>query len=199
MPAPALYYLRHGETVWNAEGRLQGHRDSDLTERGRAQADRCGAILHRLVTRGAHDPAAFDYVASPLGRARATMERVRSALGLDPAGYRTDGRLAEMSFGDWEGLTFVEVRMRAPEVLAARERDLWGFAPPGGESYTDLIGRVREWHASLVRDTVVVAHGGTARALFALLGMASRENATRAAVAQGVVYHFAGGQMSRHE
>jgi broad specificity phosphatase PhoE len=168
---PSIYYVRHGETVWNAEGRLQGRRDSALTARGCTQADRCGSVLNDLVALNGRNPAELDYVASPLGRARATMERVRRALGLDPHDYRLDARLAEMSFGEWEGLTFVEVRARDASVLAARERDLWGFVPPGGESYADVMVRVREWHAGLARATVAVAHGGIWRALIAHLGI----------------------------
>jgi broad specificity phosphatase PhoE len=196
---PSIYYVRHGETVWNAEGRLQGRRDSALTARGCTQADRCGSVLNDLVALNGRNPAELDYVASPLGRARATMERVRRALGLDPHDYRLDARLAEMSFGEWEGLTFVEVRARDARALAARERDLWGFVPPGGESYADVMVRVREWHAGLARATVAVAHGGIWRALIAHLGISSTDNATRAPVAQGAVYHFDADRMSRYE
>src|SRR6266480_5939247 len=121
MSKPLLYYVRHGETDWNRAGRLQGRRDTSLNARGREQAVRCGEILRDVLARNGQNPAAFDYVASPLIRARETMEGMRAPLGLPPLAYGIDPRLAEMSFGDWEGLTLAEVAMRDPERLAARE------------------------------------------------------------------------------
>jgi probable phosphoglycerate mutase len=198
MAEPLLYYVRHGETEWNVQGRLQGQHDSPLTERGCAQAVECGEILHDLIARDGHDAADFDYVASPLGRARTTMERVRATLGLVPAAYRTDARLAELSFGRWEGLAYPQLQATEQEVLAARERDKWGFKPPGGESYADLLVRVRAWHATLTRNSIVVAHGGTARALVALYGIAPPEAASATDIQHGVVYWFSVGGLARY-
>ena len=76
--AGLIYLIRHGQTDWNAEGRLQGQADTGLNDTGRAQATRNGEFLAGLVA----DPAAFDFVASPLSRTRETMERVRAAMGL---------------------------------------------------------------------------------------------------------------------
>jgi probable phosphoglycerate mutase len=70
---PLVYYIRHGETDWNAESRLQGQRDIPINARGREQARRCGEILRDLLTRDAIDPAQLDFVSSPLGRARETL------------------------------------------------------------------------------------------------------------------------------
>ncbi len=144
MSQPLLYFIRHGETDWNAEGRLQGQHDTPLNKVGIAQAVRCGDILRTLLEREGRDPQTFDYVASPLSRTRKTMELVRGELALDPAGYRTDARLVELSFGRWEGFTFAELKAREADtrVLATREHDKWGFVPPGGESYADLLVRV---------------------------------------------------------
>jgi broad specificity phosphatase PhoE len=199
MPEPLLYYVRHGETVWNTQGRLQGQHDSDLTERGRAQAVQCGEILRDLLGRGGRAAAQLDYVASPLGRARDTMERLRVTLGLNAADYRTDARLAELSFGRWEGLAYPTLLASEQDLLAARERDKWGFAPPGGESYADLLARVRTWHATVMRDIVVVAHGGTGRALVALYGISPPEAAAVTNIGQGVVYVFASGGWTRYD
>src|SRR5882724_1877212 len=127
MPPPVLYYIRHGETDWNVAARLQGQRDIPINANGRAQADCCGEILRDLLAR---EPGAPDFVASPLERTRETMERIRSVLGRDPLAYRTDERLAEVSFGQWEGLTLAGVAARFPDEAAARERDKWGFTPP---------------------------------------------------------------------
>jgi broad specificity phosphatase PhoE len=195
MARPLLYYVRHGETDWNRAGRLQGRRDTLLNARGREQAVRCGEILRDIFARNGQNPAAFDYVASPLMRARETMEGMRELLGLSPAEYQIEPRLAEMSFGDWEGLTLAEVAMRDPERLAARERDKWAFVPPNGESYQQLCVRVGEWYEALRRDSVVAAHGGTMRALMVHLGIERPATAPRLSVEQGVVYLLAPGSM----
>jgi probable phosphoglycerate mutase len=195
---PVLYYVRHGETDLNVEQRLQGHRDTVLNARGRRQAADCGILLGELFARDGRAAIDFAYVASPLQRARETMEILRARLGLDPQRYAVDRRLMEISYGDWEGSTLPEIDARTPGPLGQRERNKWDFAPPGGESYRSLASRIGEWHAGLTRDTVAAAHGGGARALMALFGVLPNEEATHAPIAQGVVYAFADGKMSRY-
>jgi len=199
MSQPLFYFIRHGETDWNAEGRLQGQHDTPLNKVGIGQGVRCGDILRALLERDGRDPHAFDYVASPLDRARKTMELVRGALALDPAGYRTDARLAELSFGHWEGFTFAELKANAAAMraLATREHDKWGFVPPGGESYADLLVRVSAWHADVARDTIVVSHGGVARTLIVHFEVDPPAAAPIRAIEQGVVYQFARGTLTR--
>jgi probable phosphoglycerate mutase len=195
---PVLYYVRHGETDFNVQGRLQGRRDTVLNEHGRRQAAKCGALLKALFTRDHMRPGQFDYVSSPLKRARKTMEVVRATLGLAPLGYATDDRLVEIAYGDWEGLTLPEIKKTSTGILAQRERDKWDFAPPGGESYRQVAARIGVWYASLVNDSVVAAHGGGVRALMALLNILPEEQATHAQVEQGVIYVFADGKVSRY-
>ena len=200
MAQPVIYYVRHGETDWNAQRRLQGQLDIPLTPLGRSQAMRSSEILRDLFGRDGLAAADFDYVASPLGRARETMELMRGGLGLDPAAYRTDPRLKEMSFGRWEGFTFSELQAREAETLAARENDKWGFVVPGGESYAQLVVRVRGWYETVAHNTVVAAHGGVARALMAILGVESEQSASALReIGQGVVYVFEGQRLSRYE
>jgi broad specificity phosphatase PhoE len=197
-PRPTVYYIRHGETDWNVAARLQGRHDVPLNARGRAQAAHCGEILRDLFARDGRDAAALDYVSSPLGRARQTMELARPVLGLEPVGYSIEPRLAEISFGDWEGFTISQLRNRDPQNTAAREHDKWHFVPPGGESYEMVSERMRDWYQSLCRDTVVTAHGGTARGLIAFLGIAKPAAAPLLDIAQGVVYVFAGETLTRY-
>ena len=178
-----LYFIRHGETDWNAEARLQGQHDVLLNEFGRVQAEEAGERLQRAVPHYRD----LDYVASPLARARETMERLRATLGLDPASYRTDERLKELSFGDWEGLTWKELRARDPEIAARRQRDKWGLVPPGGESYAMLAERVAPALVELTRDTVIVSHGGIARVSLALLCNLSRREAPITDIWQGKI------------
>nr|MBA3448841.1 histidine phosphatase family protein [Pseudaminobacter sp.] len=134
---PLVYFVRHGQTGWNIEGRLQGQADTDITVVGRGQADRNGRRLAELIAA----PEEFDFVASPMRRTRETMERVRETMGLQPDRYRTDARLVEVHFGDWQGHTFVELEAREPGSTKARSKDKWGFVPPGAdaESYQMLL------------------------------------------------------------
>jgi broad specificity phosphatase PhoE len=195
---PTLYYIRHGETDWNVAGRLQGRRDIPLNATGREQASHCGEVLRGLFARDGIDAHALDYISSPLGRARATMDLVRAKLGLEPGSVRIEPELAEISFGAWEGFTIAELRQRDPQQMAAREHDKWRFLPPGGESYEAMAGRIGAWYRTLTRDAVVTAHGGTARGLMAYLGLAQPAAAPLVDIAQGVIYVFAGAVLTRY-
>ena len=198
VPRPVIYYVRHGLTDWNVQHRLQGRHDVQLNALGHAQAVRCGEILHDLFLRDGGKAEDLDYVSSPLIRARKTMEIMRSTLGLESTGYGVDTRLAEISFGEWEGLTYADVLARDEDIAAKRESDKWGFRPPGGESYAQVTARISQWYATLERDTVVAAHGGTARALIAHLALVPAQDATHHSVDQGVVYVFAGNRLGRY-
>jgi broad specificity phosphatase PhoE len=198
MPKPILYYVRHGLTEWNVQQRLQGRLDIPLNPVGRSQAQRCGAILRELFARDGRSTGDFTYVSSPLGRARETMELVRATLGLPAVDYEVDERLAEIAFGDWEGLTYEDVLARDGDVVSKRENDKWGFLPPGGESYAQVTARVGAWYDQLDRDAVVAAHGGTARALLAHLEIAPPDEATHQPIDQGVVYVYAGNRLARY-
>jgi probable phosphoglycerate mutase len=195
---PAIYYIRHGLTDWNVAQRLQGRHDLPLNAAGCGQAACCTAILQDLFRREGRAPESFEYVSSPLVRARETMEIVRTTLGLAPVGYAIKEQLAEIAFGEWEGLTYAQVMARDQHVIAARESDKWGFAPPGGESYAQVAVRIRDWYETVARDTVVAAHGGTARALIAHLGVAPSQHAAHYSIDQGVVYLFAGNGLTRY-
>lgn len=169
---PVLYLVRHGQTDWNAEARLQGQRDIPLNELGRVQPEEAARRLQSVCG----DPGSLDYVSSPLGRSRDTMERMRAALGLDPAEYRLDDRLKEISFGAWEGHTWRELGGRDAVAVAARRRDKWNYMPPGGESYRMLADRVQPAVEAISRDTVIVSHGGVARVILArFCGLSERE------------------------
>jgi broad specificity phosphatase PhoE len=195
---PTIYYIRHGETAWNAEGRFQGTQDIPLNDLGRRQAVAAGAILGELLVRDRRALSSLAFVASPLGRARSTMELVRGQLKLPPEEYAIDVRLREIGYGDWEGLTLPEMELHDPVTFAARNRDKWGVAAPSGESYANVSTRMREWAKSLTCDTVTVAHGGTMRALMVVLGVASPSEASETQIGQGVVYVFNGGGLTRY-
>jgi probable phosphoglycerate mutase len=119
------------------------------------------------------------------------MEIARAAMDLPPKLYRVDAALMELTFGDWEGLTWAEVRARDAGGVKARRADKWGFVPPGGgESYAMLAERVAAWLAALPGDTFVVAHGGVARALMTLLAGAPGQVAAGTPIDQGRALAF---------
>ena len=198
MSAPVIYYIRHGETAWNAEGRFQGSQDIPLNDLGRTQAVASGEILARLLARDGHDAASLPYVASPLGRARLTMELARGALQLPAAEYSVDDRLREIGYGQWEGLTLPEMQLDDAATFALREVDKWTIAAPSGESYASVTLRMRDWFDSLLVDTVAVAHGGTMRALMVALGIATPVEAADTPIGQGVVYVFRDGGLQKY-
>lgn len=164
-PGVLLIHIRHGQTDWNAEERLQGETDVPLNDHGRGQAKRNGSRLADCLARFGRETSDVDWVASPLSRARETMEIVRGEIGLEPTDYRLEERLREVAFGRWRGHTIPELKQIDPDAVRARRRDKWGFLPPGGESYGDLKRRVADWLATLERDSVVVSHGGVYRVL----------------------------------
>ncbi len=198
MAPPTVFYVRHGETDWNVAGRLQGHRDIPLNDKGRGQAAHCGAVLRDLFAREGRDPASLDYMSSPLGRATETMELLRPALGLPPAGYVRDPQLIEIAFGDWEGSTIALLHRDDPVRISQREHDKWHFLPPGGESYEMCAARMRVWYDGLNQDVVVTSHGGTCRGLMACLGIARPAAAPLIDIIQGEVYVFQGDKLTRY-
>ena len=198
MRQPTVYYIRHGETAWNAAGRFQGAQDIPLNNLGVTQAAHAGGVLDDLFVREGRAPVSLGFVASPLGRARHTMELVRGALRLPPADYALDDRLREIGYGEWEGSTLAQQQASHPETFAIRERDTWGVPPPGGESYASVAKRMQDWYRSLQGDTVAVAHGGTARALMVALGIETPEIALDQIIEQGAVYVFRDDGLSKY-
>jgi broad specificity phosphatase PhoE len=160
-PDVTIYFIRHGETEWNAEARYQGQADVPMNARGCAQAARNGETLRPLLP----EIAEADYVASPLARARETMQIVRTVLDLPPDDFRIDDRLTEAHYGDWQGTLAADLPRLDAEGLTARTRDPFRWRPHGGESYEDLMARTVPWLDAIERDTVVVSHGGVSRVL----------------------------------
>ncbi|MFM9974340.1 MAG: histidine phosphatase family protein [Beijerinckiaceae bacterium] len=186
---PTLFFIRHGETDWNAEGRLQGQRDIPLNDLGRVQAAEAGVLLKKLHVQ----PDDLDWWVSPLFRTRETAELARDAIGLHPPYYKTDARLKELTFGRWEGMTWKEVRRTDPAGASRREKDKWAAVPPDGESYAMLIERVLPFLSELRRESVLVSHGGVARVLMHMLAGKTPQDSARQDIWQGKVLLFQNG------
>ena len=163
------YLVRHGETEWNVEARMQGRLDSRLTARGREQAVRTGEVLARL---------GVDHVlASPLGRVRETLALIAPNL---PVAAQFDDRLMEWSAGDWSGRRYADIQREVPEEFAAWAADRHTVRSPGGENFADLGARAEAFFADVAslphRRIAIVAHGFMNRALAAcLLGLTATE------------------------
>lgn len=153
------YLIRHGETTWNAERRVQGHTDVPLHDGGREQAFRTGQRLA--------DTRFAAVYSSDLIRARETAEIIVAASNTGPYEIVYDERLREVSFGELEGKTWTEMDEGVRAVQHERSLD---FAPPGGESYRQMLdrlgafaGMIKERHAN--DDVLVIGHGAAFRAL----------------------------------
>jgi broad specificity phosphatase PhoE len=156
-----IYFIRHGETDWNAQSRYQGQADVPMNETGRAQARRNGEALRPLLPQ----IGGFNFVTSPLLRARETMQIVRAAMGLEPRDYAMDERLKELNYGHWQGIFAKDLPGIDASGIEARSRDTFRWRPRGGESYEDLMARSVDWLGGVTGDTVVAGHGGVSRVL----------------------------------
>ena len=152
--------IRHGETSWNVDARIQGQLDVGLNETGRWQALRLAQALA---------DERFDAVySSDLGRAWQTAQAVAEAAGVV---LRSDQRLRERGFGVFEGLTFAEIEQRfAPQAQRWRSREA-SFGPEGGETLAGFVERAVDAVAAIAarhrgQHIAVVTHGGVLDALY---------------------------------
>ena len=145
-----LLLLRHGETVWNREGRLQGRLDSPLTETGREQARRQGRDLE-VFRQGLGPHLVF---CSPLKRAQDT---ARLALGAEA--FITEARLVEIGCGRWEGTTEAERAQSDPEAAGRFGDEIERYLnAPGGEGLATLTDRLAAFLADLEGPAVIFSH-----------------------------------------
>lgn len=192
---PDLYYVRHGQTDWNAEQRFQGSLDIPLNDTGREQARQNGIKLKNAL--GTAD--GFSFIASPLSRARETMEIIRREMGLPVTEYVTDERLIETSYGNFEGRTQAEIKAENRELYYERKNNMWTFRPKGGESHADAVARVQDWYTSLEprRKYLVAGHGAVGRVMrHVVLGLSPAE-VSRFVFPQNEVFHFFEGREER--
>ena len=180
MSHPELYVLRHGETLWNAENRMQGALDSPLTAQGIAHAERQHAILKT------RDLTGFSFLTSPQGRAVQT-----AAIALEGIAdwLRTDDRLREIGVGEWSGRLRSELPMPAgPNPIMK----LYEMAP-GGEGYAALKARCQGFLTDLKGPAVIVTHGVTGMVLRALVVGEKAYAGPSSQAGQGCVFHLRDG------
>jgi len=153
--------VRHGETEWNVQHRIQGQGDSALTEAGERQAELLGDRLA-----GTHIDAVYS---SDLTRALRTAEAIAERHALRPI---LDRGLRERGFGRWEGLTLDQAREDDAEALDMWQNDLENFRPPGAESSNDMRRRACDALQRILADCpgkriVIVSHSGPVRQMLA--------------------------------
>ena len=189
---PEIFVLRHGQTEWNRDGRHQGRLDSSLTDLGRSQA----CTQSRLLATAMGERADFAAYCSPQVRAAATAAIVLGPLALTAI---TDERLCEISFGQWQGLTFDQIAKGWPELEEFADQDPfgWHFQAPGGESFADLCARVEPFLHALTGPSIIVTHGITSRILRGLWLGQGMDGMAQLPGGQGCVHHLsdAGHQM----
>ncbi|MCF7698874.1 histidine phosphatase family protein [Loktanella sp. M215] len=187
MAYPDLYILRHGETVWNRAGRMQGHLNAPLTELGRDQARRQGQVLQ------GRDLTGFGFWTSPLMRA---VETAGLALAEIAVEVRTDDRLREIDVGDWQGRLRAELSPPDPDApRPGPDGDLSLYARAPGEGLAAVTARARAFLDDLDGPAVVVCHGIVSRMLrCAALGLDTAAW-TDLQGGQGNVFHLSRGRM----
>jgi probable phosphoglycerate mutase len=152
--------LRHGKTIWNEEGRIQGRRDSPLSKRGIQQVHEWGKFIGRYTI--------DQIIASDLGRVRETVAIIQQYC--NPVRVEWNKNLREQSWGEWEGKSFKELKNEHPEELAAQIRAGWDFRPPEGESRREVLQRA----LTVIQNTLqkhpgkrilIVSHEGIVKSL----------------------------------
>lgn len=171
---PPILLIRHGETQWNRQGRLQGRRDAPLSLNGMRQ---CLAVAAAIDTHLRALHADVYFWVSPLGRARQTASILADCWKVEFARFIEVPEIAERAYGVWEGCTLGEVAAQRPDEFRQHAADLWGYQVPGGESKNELFARIEGWLNGIDRrhGHVIVTHSGCFRVLRALCTGASRE------------------------
>ena len=188
MTYPEVYVLRHGETEWNAENRMQGALNSPLTIEGRAQALRQGQILQSINLKD------FIVLSSPQGRA---FQTAAIALAECVTHVRTDDRLSEIGVGEWSG------RIRSELAPPDQYNDTPDGAlelyeqAPGGEGFAALHARCAAFLNDLPGPAVLITHGITSRMLRAIIMGRGLAGLAEMPGGQGVVYHLKDGVQKR--
>ena len=178
-----LFIARHGETIFNLAGRIQGeHVHTPLTRAGFAQADAMGRALALHL---APDIPTLDLIASDTDRALQTLSVVAEHVGADWHQARSDTRLREIDMGEWGGVMYRDLDGK---LEIDHEERLFVTVAPGGEDYRDIARRLEHWldEQNFTRDTVLISHGMTSRVLRGLLVGAEAHPRFGAPIAEGL-------------
>lgn len=179
MTYPELYILRHGQTEWNAEERMQGWWNSPLTAKGQQDAARQGDILRSLDLKG------FAFWCSPSGRAVQTAGIACSIA----ESIHTDIRLREIGVGDWSGMLRADLPQGEGDDPYMAQYEM----APNGEGFAAVTARAADFLAQLDGPAVLITHGITSRAIRSVVIGPEALNAPSIHGGQGCVYHLSNG------
>ena len=180
MNYPELYILRHGQTEWNLEGRMQGELNSPLTAQGESEAAHQGAILAQCDLQG------FAFFSSPQGRA---VQTAGIALSRIAGIIKTDDRLREIGVGDWSGLLRDSLSLPQADDPFMAQYEI----APNGEGLAAVTARCHAFLQELKGPAVLVTHGVTGRALREIVAGKDATQGTDIHGGQGCVYHLKNG------
>ncbi len=184
MSSKSVYFIRHGQTLFNREQRLQGWMDSPLSPKGKQQAHQIASKIKSL-----NLGIQYAYV-SPLGRAQQTADILRQELGFQ---LEIDDNLREVSFGDFEGNTIKELDEKFPGQWEARQSNKWNYRPPGGEANKDAVPRAKkiveriQFHPN-GSSLLIIAHFAINRMILSLLAGISPEETMQMNVPHEIIY-----------
>ena len=153
MRYPKIILVRHGQTIWNAEGRFQGQLDSPLTQKGRTEAKENGIKIKKAIK----SLDKIDIYSSPLGRAKSTALIVAKELGFPLNQILFEDRIQEFNYGILEGKTKEYCNKNYRDIIEAREANKWFYQIENGDSYKLVAQRVENWLDSLDRDKIIIA------------------------------------------
>jgi len=188
-PNPPIYFIRHGETDWNKQFRIQGQIDIPLNDMGHLQGESVARGLKEFLGSTKVDR----FVVSPLTRARQTMGYVARAFDIPETRAEVTPAMTELAFGIWEGKTFQECHDHPAFPKTPRERFHW--RPEDGESYEDGLDRVQQWIGRIEGPTVIIAHGAIGRCLIGLVSDLAPEQLVSAKTPQGCFCRLQNGQI----
>ena len=191
MPAE-LYILRHGQTRFNAERRLQGQCNSPLTALGEQQARAMGITLQQQIS----DIHQWRIISSPLGRTLQTSQLVCEGLGISRTAIATDARVQEVGLGQWEQCQISEILAASPEL---QHRQDWYLQAPQGEGFDATCARLKSWLSELnaTDKLIVVSHGLTGMILRALLLNIPYDKIWLQERPQDALFHYRQGTLQR--
>ncbi|HWI47818.1 MAG TPA: histidine phosphatase family protein [Rummeliibacillus sp.] len=187
--------IRHGETVFNSQGRYQGELDSPLTQDGIEQVKNISKLLKLVID----EPNEWEIISSPLGRTLQSTEIICEILGYDLNKVTTDSRLKEVSVGSWAGLTTQEIESSWPKLLENTDTYNWYFNSPDGESHDSVVRRVSEWLGS-IRDkkkVIAVSHGLTGRIIRGVYQNLKKDQLLRLEVSQNTFFKMTNNKIER--
>ena len=176
--AHPIYFVRHGQTDWNALARYQGSTDTHLSEVGKDEAAQNAQILLRCLKADNVDQSGITMVSSPLTRAQQSARIIAKHLDPEPA-IRLESAFRELSIGRWEGMTSPEVKEKYYLERKSRKSDRWTFKPQGGESMAERCGEIEAALRQLKPNSIVVTHCVVLRIIAHLLGGVIQLDATK--------------------